>query len=981
MKSETLKLALLAFILLPAQASFGFGHYSVWKGGSGNWSDADMWDRAPEAGDYIVFSNDSPAVVMIDADTVQFASFDLAPAAPGEVGQPVTLRGTGAAWQGASYLTDFVIGAGRTLIIDGPELAAVHSMVVDTNAVLRITGGSFLNRVDGEFGLILKPGASVVVDGGELSVCKIFNADAAGSRLALAAGTVRVRTRGAFTTFDTSLTDFLFTGGTLFVNESITSDESYLLPPKGARLENLYSYGTVQGSLTEAGGVYVLGGALVATNRSDGTFELKTGTNQSLIGGGELYVPTLTYGSSITADADLSKICLSQNFGATAYSGKFNFCGGVTFGCWGDVSVNGAKMSPFYVYGPLTVDTLDCFDGETHRSFSLENQWFYLTGMTAFTGRGGGTIAIRTKDNSGLGYLSDFALAADTTLYLTNASEKIVADTLTLGARSVLAVGANRVSVAASQTVDPAATIRYGLKSLAAGSRYILWEGPFGTTPPVNCFAFDPALPSGWFITNVNNVAWVSDGTVQYDSVWETKDYYWLGADGGNMNVTANWGKNKILSGKKFAYMDGDRQLAVTNDLSSLGEIYGLSFLAGAGPYVISGERIPFFNGSYKLQSINSASPFPQRLETQVAKTTTSNPVAIYTPGGSYIEAVGGGELPDSYFFFQGDIRVGGTWRVATLAPQKPANTSRATRLSVLSGGTLNVLDQRWEGTDATTVSNQAFACVYDVHAGATMEVGGSLWRWSAFENTHYVNGAVKATCPVQMAMAQTFCGTGSLDFACVRSDTSSACRMNLAGSVTIRPQEWLTVRSGADNPMRLAVRDTVTIGAKADWMYGPADGFSSASAPADRALLVEGGARTTVAFDTQDPDNASVGHVITLADPLVQTKYSMVVKRGKGELRLPDSGNELSNFEIRDGALVLGAAQSFDKLTFSGGALKLSGALAAAASSGRVAILTATAIDGEVSIAGSYSVRTVEGDAGVTVFAKKRGGLTILVR
>lgn len=253
------------------------------------------------------------------------------------------------------------------------------------------------------------------------------------------------------------------------------------------------------------------------------------------------------------------------------------------------------------------------------------------------------------------------------------------------------------------------------------------------------------------------------------------------------------------------------------------------------------------------------------------------------------------------------------------------------------------------------------------------MTLEGEVWRWTTKENTHFVDGVVTSVCPVQATARQTFIGEGSLALAKVRSDAEGAGELKFAEDITVRPSAWETVRSGADNAMRMTVRDNAVIGAWTDWTYGPEAGFDSGTAAADRALTVIGGAKTKVTFDTE-------GHKVTLADPLVVKKWSTVVKRGEGTLLLASDENVLgdSDFELLGGELALDSPQTFGTLKFGGGTITLGDGMYADT---YTEMFTAGKIVGEVAASGRCRVKTVSGTDGTTVYVRRELGTVVVFR
>ena len=962
-----------------------------WVGGDGNWSDTAHWKggNKPANGESVQFpaSLESLTVTM-DEDSADLQSFSLEGQA-GEVGgASVTIAGTHRFGQGESMTSDCTVGNGRKLIVDGAQVDVSNSIYVGTNAVFELRSGSFVTRKsNASYGVCLRQGAKVNVTGGRMSISAIVNdskADEGGfnSIFRVAGGSLEVFNSDAFSShFHTEWTEFRFDGGEVVSGKRLAYANRYLLPPKGGFFVSSCITDCEGECKDVPNGVYEIGGSVVLTNREAAYFTVNA-SGTALVGGGSLTVPTLTFGVyQGTAAIDLTAVNLGTSLNSSSFSGEIAINDGLTLGCWNDICVGGNKDSDFNVFGPLKVDTLDCFDWTTPHAVQLQ-QWFDFSGMTDFDAKGGGTVTVNSEVAAK--YLHDFTVGASTTLDISsNAKDKIVADRINLGANAVLKVGANGVSAAVGQTVDPTAEVWYAFpaETFEAGGRYPLWESPYGMNPPLSNFRFDPALPEGWFVTNANGVAWISDGTVHEAA--ETTKHYWLGFAGGNWNVTENWGAGNVPGRgvSHAAYFSGDRQLAVTNDVE-MTVFRNMIFQKSSGPYVIRGNPLkPYYNTSSTTYS--NESPFPQRIEA-LATYSTSNPpggyINIWSQGGSSLELVGGGEFSNYLISFRGDVRLGGVWNIGSIAPYSASASSRPTRVSALPGATVNVNGQNWIGDDSNfTVTNQAFYGIYDVHASATMNVAGELWRWARYENVHFVDGELNVSCPMQTAAKQTFRGKGEINLACARSDTSAASEFKFADAVTVRPSGWITVREGADNPLRLIVRDNVTIGANADWSYGPAADFASATDATNRTLTVEGGAKSTVVFDTE-------GHSITLADPIVVSKYATIEKRGAGSLVLASDENVFARtfFKVEGGSLALDKPQAFGRISFAEGTkVIISDEMASAAEKGWTTLFTADDLTGNVDLGDKYKLNVIPGadGFGVAVRAKVRKGTLILFR
>ena len=963
-----------------------------WIGGDGNWSDTSHWKGGvkPSNGDPVQFSASLGSVtVTMDEDSADLKSISLEDQAGGDERMNcVTITGNHRIGQGENMSDDCTVGNGRKLILDGAQVDVSSSIYVGTNAVFELRSGSFITRrVSASTGVCLRQGAKVNITGGRMSISAVVNdskADEGGSNsiFRVAGGSVEIFCGDAFSShFHPEWTEFLFDGGEIVANQRLDYAKRCLLPPKGSSFISSYAAADCEGECKDvADGVYEVGGSVALTNRESAYVAVSAG-GTSLVGGGSLAVPRLTFNVyESTASLDLSAINLGTSIESGALRGNIFLNDGLALGCWNDIAVGGNKESTFNVVGPLKIDTLDCFDRTTPHAVQLQ-QWFNFSQMTDFETTGGGSTRIVSK--TAAVYLHDFKVGAGTTLDVSSsAKDKIVTDRLILESGSILKVGANIIDVAVSFTVAADAEIHFAFDALEGGKLYPVWFGPQGTEPPVSNFLFDTPLPSGWQVVTKGTTAYLGDGTViGLTDAQMTTRCYWMGVNGGLWNDSGNWtlkSGNPYVPGNNvsdWAYFAGNRQLSVTNDYPKKCWFRNLIAQDGAGPYTISGNPIYMvYPNSWGLgnASVQNLSSFPLMVESQLQKEPYSYTKESFFYVAADTEApivmTGGGNLTNAVFAFHGDVRVGGTWDAIGLYPYGVGG--RVNRLTLLPGADFSVFDQG---------SNQTVKAFYHICNGAVMTVAGQCWVWSQDENIHFVDGELNVSCPMQTAARQTFRGAGVINLACARSDMSAASEFKFADSVTVRPASWITVRDGADNPLRMFVRDNVTIGASADWSYGAAVGFASETDATNRALTVEGGAKSTVVFDTE-------GYSITLTDPIAVSRYATVKKRGAGSLVLESDKNVFNHttFRVEGGDLVLNKPQAFWKISFAEGTkVVMADEMMSAAEKGWTTVFTAVDLVGDVNLGDKYKLNVVPvvDGFGVVVRAKARRGLVLVVR
>ena len=1012
--------SIISFLLAGA-ASVAIAADVTWSEVDGFWKTGGNWlgGAAPAANDTVIF----PAggyTVDIDKST---DGMGMVAAESGTSDRPLVFRDTAMRKLNIAngdtaakvFTPGFSVGTGRHVVIDGIELSLgsyrdlemspgsilsadsgkvtlkYGNITVNTNAVLNVNGGTF--KFDAE-ALYLKLAKNAVVNfnGGSNVIGRIVNEisenkgsvvsefDGDGSKVVFAGGHNIFPNQYSLSSYvDYSKTEFSFTGGILEMYLRLYHYSRSLLPPKGGILYNR-SEGLSMTDEESANTVWEIGGKAYFTG-PDPYAIFGWGSGNSMKGGGELQYDYMKIGGN-PYTADVSKIVLKNKFYIDSNGGDFRFADGITLGAYGDVNVyvNGNKNSRISAQGRLGFETIDAKDESTPRSFDLSPN-FNFSQVTSLDVDGHGTVCLAPENSDyALGYLHKVDIDDGATVALTNGHAAVKTMTLSMGTNSLLLAGSNPLDVASSVAFGSGAKVRYSFGALEAGKMYPLWFGPHNTTPPAENFEFAPALPEGWTIALQGSTAYLSDGsTIESES--DVKGY-WLGKNGGYWNDSENWGINTNAQGDAAnnipgastslgSSFSGNRQLSVTNNYSgSICWLRNLLAKESAGPYVISGLPFALYYPTYEggnSSSVANASAFPFVIESTLYKHRRTGPehTLFRVQGNSDAPVVmaGGGLITNAVLAYRGDVRIGGEWRMHGLYPES-SSSARSSRLTTLPGASVHVSDQ---------ATNHTVKSSYHISADSCLTVEGSVWRWTSNENTHFVDGAVTSACPVQATARQTFIGDGALAFWTVQSDPEGAGELKFMENATVRLGGWKTVRAYADNAMRMVVRDSATIGALGDWTYGPESGFESSTTAADRALKVTGGAKTRVTFDTE-------GHTVTFADPLHAEKWSTVVKQGEGSLVLASAGNKLDDceFELLGGELKIDERQSFGKFTFGGGKIALGDDFAA---DSYELLFTAKEISGEVEVSGRMRVRTIAGEDGVSVFARRERGTAVVIR
>ncbi len=990
----------------------------TWGGSSGRWHTKSNWigGEKPATGDSAIFPAIGSYAVEIDNKTPELSYVKVLPGSAEDVVMFTDDDSTDETFRSLFVDGDgysFVIGENRKVKIAGNRLClgdngvktyadigpnaelSIESgklyiesggILVNTNATLKVSGGSIEYKDTRDY-LKLAKGATVVFNGGSNVVGRIANYvkvsdkgvvisefDGDGSKVVFAGGYTAFPDAYAMSSYlDLTKTTIELTGGILDVNFRIDDSIKMLLPAKDSELRNSYAGNSItdEGSKTDA--VWWIGGKTSFTNiSSQAKFAWRN--NTYIKGGGLLSIGMFRIGEK-ECHADLARLNLFSGFQSYTDAnkrGQFCFEDGITFGANGDIGVESLGNSVFVPKGKVVFDTVDALDGYTMRAFALSS-CFDFSGMTSFEVKGAGTVGLASVD--GLGCMHCFEVAAGASVFLTNSMPLISVSKFKLGERSILSVGTNVVDVSALAELGANSKIRYQFNSLQPGTTCPLWFGPHGSEPPVSHFEFEPDLPDGWAVATSGSTAYLWDGT--YTGADDSTRGYWTGEKSGFWNEAGNWGKHNgadaIPGGNTSVNVKftGNKQLSVTNDWpNSQCFMRNLATSASSGPYTVSGNsfwlRYPE-SWQYDSPSVVNWSALPFTVESKVFKYRNSSDSThsffnVLANTKAPLVLSGGGVLTNAVLHHFGDVRLGGEWVTLGLCPAE--GRSGKNRLVLNPGAYLETTEQG---------SNQTSTASYQISAGAGMTINGSVWRWTTKENTHFVDGVVTSTCPVQATARQTFIGDGVLSLAMVQSDAEGVGDLKFAEDITVRPAGWKTVRAGADNPMTMVARGNATIGAWGDWAYGAEEGFESSTAAADRALKVVGGAKTYVSFDTE-------GNTITLKDPLVVEKWSTVIKKGDGALALKSDENDLadSEIELRGGELRLSEPQAFGKLTFAGGKIAIDDGFNADT---YTPIFTAKKIIGEVEVAGRFGVKTVAGDNGITVSVRRKRGAAVILR
>ena len=420
----------------------------------------------------------------------------------------------------------------------------------------------------------------------------------------------------------------------------------------------------------------------------------------------------------------------------------------------------------------------------------------------------------------------------------------------------------------------------------------------------------------------------------------------WIGdsTTSDNWSDNANWnGGNLPTSGDIVAFGGLDRPTPYNNLLNT---VSGLVFRASAGPFILSGsDNLTLTaasggrgNTTVANASIVSHSAFDQTIESFV--NFGGNHTGMISDGGAALKLLGGFTATDNwkYFVIGGDVQVGGTCSVGILS-FKTSTTATPTCLRVLPGATFTCRNQYFRGL----VESTSYLGRLMVEEGGTFVVqnGDCAFWYGGLENVIDGTLIVKGTSAsnsgrlVGGPSEQYYAGRGDIYADSARSARNAAAAshyINFGGPLKLYMNgDWMTatyalegtnVAQNPNHPTRFRMKDGTTLGATADWTYGPMAGADNVIAvtntPAARASIMVG----TVTVNTQNPTN-DTAHAITFVDPL-DASDATVVKTGAGTLAFNEPAgyaSQISNLVVNAGSVVFSAAPTLTgKLTLSSG-------------------------------------------------------------
>ena len=898
---------------------------ATWTGGSGDgkWSTKGNWkgELLPANGEACTISKDYAGDIVLTED-VRIGSLEFAE----NTDTPNIVRLTGGFT--LSLTGRMTINDGRTFVLDGARMDATQNSAycfnIKSSAVFEVRSGEFngndCTTASYHYGRIL-------ITDGRFYVyrMKFMNADSC-----------VIQTGGygqcdRFDIGDGASADWRNLGGTYVMPTAVALSKTANLPA-GADA-TLIVRSTSDVTAMNAAGDYRLGGTLYVTNgyENGSRQQVKiTAEGTTVAGRGTFFANKLYTGASgsPTLHLDLARLSVAD-YDAYNSGSKLVTHNGLTLGVY---ATDFTDDQLWTFNGPLTLDTTDCFDPASSRNYAFTK---YLSPGLApgLCVKGDGTVVWEFETSAPYTDVLYSKIGADGAGSLTlrdggkGLSLDFGANAVTLGAGATLEMngGNTRIqSMTRAAEIGAGATLKVTVNgTLKEGNRHTVFDaGPWGSVAGLTIDA-ESVVPDGWRLAKSENAVYLTDDTTFEAPMDDTKTpYYFLAKDGSwrnvkNWNITkSNPDQQKTPPVNSTVYFVGCPGMAITNDTGATVSIARMEFREKCGPIVFRGDH------GFKLSAVRVEDSTSALLGNGANRTSVTFECPVNSPKEAfyacpvqgYFALLGGLSIPDGCFYFSGDNRLGGTSALKELSPSKKAT--------------------RYDGTAGTAELTLVTGAVVTVSGQATNWVQSSLWRIGTQAALRFtggelvvreslralVEGEFDIGVPFTVATGEevSFVGTGCVTVASTAVSPEASGKVCLAEGVRLDLGGWDTVSAGAaDKTMTIKTSSAVTIGATADWTYGPAADVTPTTAAADRALVTEG-LYAPLTIDTQDPETGD-GHTVTFADPLVAR--GDVIKTGAGTLVLASDGNEFSHrLDVRGGAVRCAVSQTMPELLLSQG-------------------------------------------------------------
>lgn len=373
-----------------------------------------------------------------------------------------------------------------------------------------------------------------------------------------------------------------------------------------------------------------------------------------------------------------------------------------------------------------------------------------------------------------------------------------------------------------------------------------------------------------------------------------------------------------------------------------------------------------------------SATYYPLLFECPVVSTQKLlNAYGSYSSGMPGVAFLGG--VSSKRLDVVGWVYVGATSTCEQLVPLNEAHGPSHDLLTVLSNGTFTI-----------TAQNAAIERGCCVEKCGKMVVQGTAFAWKECTdghagNYHQIDGELDIEAPyLSFPVPQEYFGSGVVRMPAVMAEQTEASQpLRLSGALTVYQKGWVTTGHGAIcRPIEVG-SGSVTLGADADWSYGPDfTTYSDNTTTADeRALRVADGATLTI--DTYD-GAASEARTVELRELAVGG--GTLRKSGEGVLALAAADGANAVALVHDGGtLRIDAVQTFTTATFAAGSsLAVSSGILATLTTSWTTLIVADVVTGVPASADTnLAVRVItDAETGKCLVQMRRiPGLVIILR
>ncbi len=903
--------ALFAAAALSAALSHGFTP-NRWQPVAGDWngdySDVAHWslghlpDMSAETGgeDAVFPNNGSNYTVTVD---VSLGEGSVPKPQFVKIGSPLDTATSGCvslAGPGTLRVNELLlVEVGRQGALGGDLSLASGSISLYTNSTLRVSG-NFVYQTAGGGNLTFSDGATLDMAGGRIEANLYFYKFTSG-RLAVSGGRLRVINQ------ITNVPDGLaveFSGGTVEA-DSLVRDSRFVPTGSGARLVcNATGTAAVQYSQSVA-----LAGSFVCTNGT--AAGLRFDASATAVGGEWTVGWLLPFSDAGDYLLGVSRLNIGGKY-YPASDARVVYPADLTIGCWGGAfDTQNAADNRFY--GTVTFDSTDALDGSTGRDFSFRGAVPVVGSSVRFTGSGSPSVEMGASESAYQRIrLLEVAAGAKAALSATAASGILQVGAFRLGAGSKLTVDPDNCSFVCltAPEVDATATIELDLSKLTDSTDGTVINAGKVVRPVLfDCAGAGVDLsrftlvnqPSGknWSLRKSGACVYLQDlAAAVTDDSGKTSDFVWIGTPSDNdVSKSANWSCGAAPSAGSNLHFrfDGTNDVVVPSAGASVSQVTvagyyvtGKAWRRCGPPYRFGGGRLTLGSakGGYNAAVLNYAR-LPLVFENDVV--FTAQTPMVYATAPVVFRGRADATHASSRMTIQGDVRVAGSLSARSLASSGPYTKLDFpySSLTALDGGTVSVgaADSRFEA-----------AIALNTMGGGEMAFSGAVSLTNETKEVeHLVDGRLSFGGAFSAASAQTFCGTGRVDFASARSLSEEPAPIVLAGGVTALVGDF------GDVQWKVRAGGRATIRPKG-------------AAVSQAAVTVEPMGELALGGDND----------LALSGALALGASSRLVKDGAGRLTLASGSNSFaadSEVKVEGGTLAWTGEQSVGRLSVAPGA------------------------------------------------------------